>query len=74
MRKETGSRRIRTRRYIARHWLLLLRPLLRFSLTRDAYVLRGIGNFAGPVLRPDRRRRLRRQVYEGAERRGPQIA
>ena len=74
MRKETGSRRIRTRRYIARHWLLLLRPLLRFSLTRDAYVLRGIGNFAGPVLRPDRRRRLRRRGYEGAERRGAQVA
>lgn len=74
MGKEPGSRRIRPRRYVARYWLLPLRPLLRFSLTRDAYVLRGIGNFAGPVLRPDRRRRLPRRSYEGAERRGTQVA
>lgn len=69
MRKE-----VRSRRYIARHWLLLLRPLLRFSLTRDAFVLRAIGNFAGPVIRPDRRRRLRRQAYDGVERRSTQVA
>jgi hypothetical protein len=30
--------------------LLLLRPVTRYSLTRDAYVLRGIGNRRGPVL------------------------
>jgi hypothetical protein len=65
--------KVRPRRYIARHWLLILRPLLRFSLTRDAFVLRGIGNRAGPVLRPDRRGRRRRR-YEGAERRRTQVA
>jgi hypothetical protein len=53
---------------------LILRPLLRFSFTRDAFVLRGIGNFAGPVLRPDRRRRLSRRAYDGVERRGTQVA
>jgi hypothetical protein len=69
MRKE-----VRSRHYIARHWLLLLRPLLRFSLTRDAFVLRGIGNFVGPVLRPNRRRRRRRREYNGVERRSAQTA
>lgn len=29
----------------------LLRPLLRYSASRDAYVLRAIGNSRGPVLR-----------------------
>jgi hypothetical protein len=52
---------------------LLLRPALRFSLTRDAYVLRGIGNSVGPVLRPDRRRRSRHE-YDDAERRRAQAA
>jgi hypothetical protein len=33
-------------------WLLvLLRPLFRYSVTRDAYVLRAVGNRRGPVLR-----------------------
>ncbi len=59
----------RQRRYVARHWLLLARPLLRYSATRDAYVLRLVGRRAGPVLRPDRRRR-RGQPFAGAERRG----
>jgi hypothetical protein len=58
----------RPRRYIARHWLFLLRPLLRYSATRDAFVLRGIGGGAGPVLRPDRRGR-RRQPFDGIDRR-----
>jgi hypothetical protein len=54
---------------------LILRPLLRFSFTRDAFVLRGIGNFAGPVLRPDRRRRRwPRREYDGVERRSAQTA
>jgi hypothetical protein len=65
--------KVRPRRYIARHWLLILRPLLRFSLSRDAFVLRVIGDRAGPVLRPDRRRHSRRR-YEGVERRGAQLA
>jgi hypothetical protein len=29
--------------------LALLRPMLRYSYTREAYVLRGIGNHRGPV-------------------------
>ena len=31
--------------------LLALRPFLRYSSVRDAYVLRAIGNRWGPVLR-----------------------
>lgn len=58
----------RPRRYIAAHWLLALKPVLRYSATRDAYVLHGIGNSTGPVLRVDRRRRGR-SSYAGAERR-----
>jgi hypothetical protein len=58
----------RPRRYIARYWLLLLKPLLRHSATRDAFVLRLIGNSVGPVLRVDRRRGGD-SSYEGAERR-----
>jgi len=58
----------RPRRYLARHWLLILRPLLRFSVTRDAFVLRGIGSSRGPVLRPERRRR-RQRPFEGVDRR-----
>lgn len=30
--------------------LALLRPALRYSYTREAYVLRGVGNHRGPVL------------------------
>jgi hypothetical protein len=58
----------RPRRYIAAHWLSVLKPVLRYSATRDAYVLHGIGNSTGPVLRVDRRRRGR-SSYAGAERR-----
>jgi hypothetical protein len=64
----------RPRRYIARHWLLLLKPVLRYSSTRDAFVLRGIGNNTGPVLRVDRRSRSRRSAYDGAERRNISVA
>jgi hypothetical protein len=60
---------LRPRRYVARGWLLILRPILRYSATRDAYVLRAIGSKTGPVLRLDRRRR-RQQPFAGAERRG----
>lgn len=45
----------RPRRYLARHWLLLLRPLFGYNFTRDAYVMRGVGTHFGPVLRVDRR-------------------
>jgi hypothetical protein len=60
----------RPRRYVARHWLLILRPVLRFSVTRDAFVLRAVGNHVGPVLRPDRRRRQR--PFDGPDRRRAQ--
>jgi hypothetical protein len=43
-----------------------MRPLLRYSHSRDAYILRVIGGKAGPVLRPERRRG---GAFEGAERR-----
>jgi hypothetical protein len=52
----------RPRRYVARHWLLLLRPLFRYSEVRDAYVLRAVGRSLGPVLRVDRRCRSRRVI------------
>ena len=58
----------RPRRYVSRHWLAALKPVLRYSATRDAFVLRAIGNSSGPVLRVDRRT-ARRTTYSGAERR-----
>lgn len=64
----------RSRRYISRYRLLMLRPLLRYSVTREAFVLRLVGNSVGPVLRPDRRRRARRQRFDGIERRGVRSA
>jgi hypothetical protein len=45
----------RPRRYVARHWFLLLRPLLVYNFARDAYLLRGVGRHYGPVLRRERR-------------------
>jgi hypothetical protein len=58
----------RPRRYVARHWLIALKPVLRYSATRDAYVLRIVGRSRGPVLRIDRRHR-RSSSYTGSERR-----
>jgi hypothetical protein len=49
--------------------LLLLAPAFRYSRSRDAYVLRAVGNTRGPVLRCERRRRLI-APFEGADRRG----
>jgi hypothetical protein len=63
----------RPRRYVAGHWLLVLKPALRYSVTRDAYVLRGVGGSAGPVLRVDRRHRGG-SPYDGAERRRISVA
>ncbi len=63
----------RPRRYLARHWLVALKPVLRYSATRDAFVLRAIGNSKGPVLRVDRRK-SRLADYSGAERRGVRTA
>jgi hypothetical protein len=45
----------RPRRYVAKHWLTLMRPMFRYSTSRDAYVLRGVGSSLGPVVRIDRR-------------------
>jgi hypothetical protein len=64
----------RQRRYVARRWLLLMRPLLRFSAPRDAYVLRGVGRRTGPVLRQDRRLTRRPREFDGIERRRASVA
>jgi len=62
----------RPRRYVARHWLLLMRPVFRYSAGRNAYVLRIVGRKWGPVLRVDRRHG---GALPGAgERRGARIA
>jgi hypothetical protein len=61
----------RPRRYVARHWLLLVRPLFRYSANRDAYVLRVVGRRMGPVLRLDRRHG---QSFDGADRRRASVA
>ncbi len=58
----------RPRRYIASHWFALLAPAFRYSRSRDAFVLRGIGGSAGPVLRVDRRR-FHQRPFTGVERR-----
>ncbi|MBA2630739.1 MAG: hypothetical protein H0U84_06930 [Thermoleophilaceae bacterium] len=41
----------RPRHMVGRVTLTLLRPFFRYSLLRDAYVLRGIGRHHGPVLK-----------------------
>lgn len=61
----------RPRRYVARHWLMLARPLLRYSDSRNAYILRLVGRRWGPVLRQDRRRA---QGFDGVERRRTRVA
>jgi hypothetical protein len=48
------ARHPRNQRYISRLTLVLLRPALRFSHSRDAYVLRFVGTHAGPVFSRDR--------------------
>ncbi len=50
-----------------------MRPLLRFSAPRNAYVLRGVGRQFGPVLRADRRL-VRRREFDGVERRRTSVA
>jgi hypothetical protein len=57
----------RPRRYMSKYSLALMRPLLRYSTTREAYVLRVAGRRLGPVLRQDRRRG--QGTYDGPERR-----
>jgi hypothetical protein len=51
---------------VARQWITLMKPILRYSSARDAYVLRAVGRDFGPVLRIDRRRTV---GYHGVERR-----
>jgi hypothetical protein len=58
----------RPRRYVGKHWLVLLAPLFGYNHSRDAYVLRVVGRHVGPVLRPDRRVH-REQRSDGADRR-----
>ena len=58
----------RPRRYVSNTWLTLLGPLLRYSVSRDAYVLRGVGGQIGPVLR-ENRRHIKRRRLQGPERR-----
>jgi len=41
--------------------------MLRYSYSRDAFVLRGVGRSVGPVLRPNRRMR-RQPPFEGIDR------
>jgi hypothetical protein len=41
----------RPRRVVGPFTFALLRPVLRYSYSRDAYVLRVVGNALGPVLR-----------------------
>ena len=66
----------RPRRYLARHWLVLMRPVLRYSVSRDAYVLRGLGARVGPVVRLDRRLAGPRnpRTFDGVERRRARVA
>jgi hypothetical protein len=58
----------RRRRYLPKHWFVLARPLLRYSISREAFVLRAVGDSVGPVLRPERRRG-RASSFAGVERR-----
>jgi hypothetical protein len=57
----------RRRRYLPRGAVMLLLPALRYSATRDAYVLRVVGNKLGPVLREERR--VRALPFSGPDRR-----
>jgi hypothetical protein len=50
-----------------------MRPVFRYSQTRQAFVLRGVGSSLGPVLRVERRTRASRS-FEGAERREARVA
>lgn len=42
----------RERKQVSTAALTAFKPFLRYSTTRDAYVLRVIGNKTGPVLQP----------------------
>ena len=64
---------MRTRRYVAKNTLLLGRPFFRYSYSRDAFVLHGVGRSVGPVLRLDRRRRRNGRASDGIERRAARM-
>jgi hypothetical protein len=57
----------RPRRYIAPSLFVILRPAFRYSRSRDAFVLRGLGSSIGPVMRVDRR--SQQHQFRGADRR-----
>jgi hypothetical protein len=61
----------RTRRYVSPVTMTICRPLLEYSAWRDAFLLRGVGEHYGPVLRRDRRRQ--RAGYAGPERRASSL-
>jgi hypothetical protein len=46
------ARSPRRRRHVSPWLLVVLKPLFRHSYSRDAYVLRVVGNRLGPVLVP----------------------
>jgi len=46
-------RQQRPRHPVSRVKLAVARPFFRYSYSRDAYVLRGVGNHRGPVLVPE---------------------
>jgi hypothetical protein len=58
----------RTRHAVAPATLTVLRPIFRHSLSRDAYVLRGVGNRFGPVLQERDREDRMRQAGGGSPR------
>jgi hypothetical protein len=51
---EAAVRHPRRRRYVSQAMLVTLQPVFRYSASRDAYVLKGIGGHHGPVLRSRR--------------------
>jgi hypothetical protein len=45
----------RPRRYVNRQLLTLLSPVFGYDARRNAYVIRAVGAYVGPVLRVERR-------------------
>jgi hypothetical protein len=52
---DESGRTARKRHYLNPRLLAMLRPLFRHSPSREAYVLRLVGNRVGPVLKPSYR-------------------
>jgi hypothetical protein len=50
----------RERRPVSPRTITALRPPFRYSYSRDAYVLRGVGQRVGPVLKPQHGGRFER--------------